>query len=236
MKHDQWRVVILCDHLYSAYRIWRGVRDIPNVTYVLFVCNNTWSPFQFWLAQIYMCVFKIGVAGMIRMLWGLCRAPLGMRLHASGLGANLDSLRSLAPDIGLHAMNVIYRQEMIDCFTMGILNPHIGKLPEYRGRCVMEWSLLHGSPTGVTTFFIDAGIDTGKRILSFSEVPVTAFHDIERAKAHLFAENVRCFRESVVELVGGRESFIENDTAQGRRFYVMSDLFKGIVERMLRNA
>jgi hypothetical protein len=38
----------------------------------------------------------------------------------------------------LHATDVIYRTETLQAFRLGILNAHIGVLPRYRGRSVME--------------------------------------------------------------------------------------------------
>ncbi|HEV7844180.1 MAG TPA: formyltransferase family protein, partial [Pyrinomonadaceae bacterium] len=75
----------------------------------------------------------------------------------------LKRLEKLKLDVGLHKAGVIYREATINAFRLGILNPHIGILPRYRGRSVMEWALLEGGPIGITVFFIDTGIDTGER-------------------------------------------------------------------------
>ncbi len=44
---------------------------------------------------------------------------------------------------------------------LGILNVHLGLLPEVRGMSSPEWSLLQGVPLGITFHYMDAGIDTG---------------------------------------------------------------------------
>ncbi|MCC6698597.1 MAG: hypothetical protein IT365_23440 [Candidatus Hydrogenedentes bacterium] len=233
MNPERLIVVVLADHLYSANRIWQGIRDIPNVDVVLFVCNNRWNAVKFLAANAYGCLIKMGVTSTIRLLSDLFTRRVRARLHFSKLSDNLDQLRSLSPDVGLHAMSVIYRQNAIDCFRLGILNPHIGKLPEFRGRSVMEWSLLYGAPTGVTAFFIDAGIDTGKDILFFREFPVDNFATIDDAKNYLFAQNVWCFREALSRLADLSITYQRNDTDKGRRFYVMSDLLKEVVTEIL---
>ena len=73
---------------------------------------------------------------------------------------SVDTLAKLKLDVGLHKAGVIYRDATINAFRFGILNHHIGLLPAYRGRSVLEWSILQGDPVGITVFFIDTGIDT----------------------------------------------------------------------------
>jgi len=51
--------------------------------------------------------------------------------------------------------------------TLGTFNLHASLLPQYRGAAPINWAIINGeTETGVTTFFIDEKIDTGKIILS----------------------------------------------------------------------
>jgi methionyl-tRNA formyltransferase len=44
----------------------------------------------------------------------------------------------------------------------GCLNVHASLLPKYRGAAPIQWALINGDPvTGVTTIFMDKGLDTG---------------------------------------------------------------------------
>ena len=53
----------------------------------------------------------------------------------------------------------------------GTFNLHASLLPQYRGAAPINWALINGeSETGVTTFFLDKKIDTGKIILQEKEV------------------------------------------------------------------
>jgi methionyl-tRNA formyltransferase len=48
---------------------------------------------------------------------------------------------------------------------LGTINLHGSLLPHYRGAAPIHWAVIHGeTTTGVTTFFIDQEIDTGKVI------------------------------------------------------------------------
>ena len=52
---------------------------------------------------------------------------------------------------------------------LGTFNLHASLLPQYRGAAPINWALINGERmTGVTTFFIDEQIDTGKIIFSES--------------------------------------------------------------------
>ncbi len=48
----------------------------------------------------------------------------------------------------------------------GTFNVHAALLPQYRGAAPINWAIINGeTQTGVTTFFLDHGIDTGRIIL-----------------------------------------------------------------------
>lgn len=136
-------------------------------------------------------------------------------------------------DVGLHKAGVIYREQTINCFRLGILNPHIGLLPAYRGRNVMEWSLLEGEPVGVTVFFIDSGIDTGRLIVLREEVAVSHCKSVAEAKQYLFDLDATLFRRALERLRSEGAGYEVND-GSGRRYYIMSKLFQGVVDELLK--
>lgn len=146
---------------------------------------------------------------------------------------SVDTLKKLSLDVGLHKAGVIYRDVTIDAFRLGILNHHIGILPAYRGRSVLEWSILQGDPVGITVFFIDTGIDTGSRILMTEEVDISACKSVGEAKEYLFNLDQIFFRKALTLLTDSEPSFQLND-GTGPRYFVMSKLFQGVVDRLLQ--
>jgi methionyl-tRNA formyltransferase len=146
--------------------------------------------------------------------------------------SSIARLKDLRFDIGLHKAGIIYRSRTIAAFRLGILNPHIGLLPEYRGRSVMEWSLLKGDPVGITVFFIDEGIDTGERIVVSEPVDVSSYGSVAEAKGYLFNLDAVFFRKALEAINSGSPFLLNN--GMGRRYYVMSNLFTGVVEELLR--
>ena len=146
---------------------------------------------------------------------------------------SVDTLKKLNLDVGLHKAGVIYRDVTIDAFRLGILNHHIGILPAYRGRSVLEWSVLQGDPVGVTVFFIDTGIDTGSRILLSEEIDISDYRSVAEAKQYLFSLDKVFFPRALASLSESDPAFQLND-GSGPRYFVMSKLFEGIVEQLLQ--
>ncbi len=135
--------------------------------------------------------------------------------------------------MGLHAANVIYREPAISAFRLGILNAHIGILPKYRGRCVVEWSVLQGDPTGVTVFFIDSGIDTGGRIVLREFIPSEGWNGVRALKNMLFGCDACLYRKALEALMRPGVRFESNDVSKGQRYYVMSSLLTKAVNEIL---
>jgi hypothetical protein len=220
-------VVALCERIAEGDDMARRLATLEHVNLHVLVCRNRRRPLRFLLAAAYDCARRPRVLGpLVRGRWGFSTGSLdGPRAAAF--------LARLEPDVGLHASAVIYRRPVIEAFRLGILNPHIGMLPEYRGRSVMEWSLLHGDPAGITTFFIDEGIDTGRRIVLREPVSLSGRRSVPAAKDYLFGLNVEMFERALRAL--GDPDFVPatQATGEGRRWYVMSRLFTRVVDRIL---
>jgi len=64
------------------------------------------------------------------------------------------------------AYGQILSREIIDIPPLGTINIHASLLPKYRGAAPIQWALINGDlETGVTTFYIDEGLDTGDVLL-----------------------------------------------------------------------
>ena len=79
----------------------------------------------------------------------------------------LEEVKILNPDlICVVAYGKILPQELLDIPKYGCVNVHGSLLPEYRGAAPIQWAVLNGDKkTGVTTMFMNAGMDTGDMIL-----------------------------------------------------------------------
>lgn len=84
--------------------------------------------------------------------------------------AFLDVLERIEPDLTVVvAYGKIFRRRSLGIPKLGCVNLHASLLPRYRGIAPVNWAIINGeSETGVTTIFMDAGVDTGDIILSKS--------------------------------------------------------------------
>ncbi len=88
-------------------------------------------------------------------------------------GAALDILKQLNPDvIVVVAYGKILPNEILAFPKYGCINVHASLLPELRGAAPIQWSIVEGhEKTGVTTMYMNDGIDTGDMLLK-SETPI----------------------------------------------------------------
>ncbi len=81
----------------------------------------------------------------------------------------LQNLRELRPDLGVVVAFRILPPEVFTIPSQGTINLHASLLPRYRGAAPINWAIIRGEKvTGVTTFFINERVDTGKVILQRS--------------------------------------------------------------------
>jgi hypothetical protein len=222
------KLVVFCDSIHRAPEFRRRFAGSGHQL-VFLVCDNRERTLRFVAAQLALALTRCSPADWWWLVRGLGSGRVRLSFAPLGSAANLSLLDRLRPDLGLHAMGVIYRNPVISRCGTGILNAHIGRLPKYRGRSVMEWSLLCGDQTGVTVFFIDEGIDTGRRLILYEPVSIEDFADLDAAKRHLFSQDARLYRRAV-DLIAAGERALDNDPAAGLRFYEMSDLLRRVVQ------
>jgi methionyl-tRNA formyltransferase len=135
-----------------------------------------------------------------------CAQALGLPTHAPeriNSDEGLALLRELAPDlIVVVAYGQILRPAILEMAPLGCINLHTSLLPRYRGAAPIQWAIVRGETvSGVTTMFMDEGMDTGDMILK-ADVPLgretTAgeLHDkLAVTGAHLLIETVKLARE-----------------------------------------
>ena len=82
-------------------------------------------------------------------------------------GEAFDIIKELNPDIiVVVAYGKILPKEIIEFPKYGCINVHGSLLPKYIGAAPIQWSVINGErKTGVTTMYMDEGLDTGDMIL-----------------------------------------------------------------------
>lgn len=80
--------------------------------------------------------------------------------------AFLAELKALKPDLAIVVAFRMLPQVVWALPPLGTFNLHAALLPQYRGAAPINWAIINGdTETGVTTFFLDEQIDTGRIIL-----------------------------------------------------------------------
>ena len=99
----------------------------------------------------------------------------------------------------------------------GTFNVHAALLPQYRGAAPINWAIIHGErETGVTTFFLDHDIDTGRIILQ-KPFPIPEDADVEYVYEGLMRLGATAAIETIDKVIAGDgrvESVAQDDWAQ----------------------
>lgn len=79
----------------------------------------------------------------------------------------IQEIKDLKPDvICVVAYGKILPQEILEIPKLGCINVHGSLLPKYRGAAPIQWSVINGDKvTGITTMYMNIGMDTGDMIL-----------------------------------------------------------------------
>jgi methionyl-tRNA formyltransferase len=118
--------------------------------------------------------------------------------------ADSEYIRLLNPDIIFNIYcELEFTKDIIDKIPMGIIDIHLGNLPEDRGPDSVYWAVRRGDDAGFATLrYIDEGMDTGDVIASKSVVirgmnGLQAYNEMVDAGISLFKEcyaDIMCSR------------------------------------------
>ena len=115
----------------------------------------------------------------------------------------------------------------------GTFNVHAALLPQYRGAAPINWAVINGeTQTGVTTFFLDHDIDTGRIIMQLPfDIPDTA--DVEYVYdglMHLGADICLQTLERIIAADGHPASIPQDSVLDGSAIKLAPKIFKETCE------
>lgn len=92
-------------------------------------------------------------------------------------------IRKLHPDLIIFTGGGLIRENIFAVAGKGVLNCHMGILPNYRGMDVVEWPILCDEPdeVGITVHIMDKGVDTGP-ILGVQKIDVTGMGSFQQLR------------------------------------------------------
>lgn len=116
-------------------------------------------------------------------------------------------LREMGPEIVVVvAYGRILPRAILDVPPLGCVNVHGSLLPAYRGSAPIQWAVLNGEKeAGVTTMYMEEGLDCGDMILKMS-VPVGENETSEELYDRLEALGAECLSETMKLFEGGKKA------------------------------
>ena len=146
----------------------------------------------------------------------------------------VEALRSYQANLQVVVAFRMLPEVVWDMPKYGTFNVHAALLPQYRGAAPINWAVINGeTQTGVTTFFLDKDIDTGRVIMQKPfDIPDTA--DVEYVYdglMHLGAEICLETIQLLMDADGYPESIPQEDLMGNvKRLYDAPKLFKSNCE------
>ncbi len=121
-------------------------------------------------------------------------------------------LQAIAPDLMIIVAFRMLPEMVWTLPPLGTFNLHASLLPQYRGAAPINWTLINGEKeTGVTSFFLDKEIDTGKIILQ-KKIPVSMTDNVESLHDKLMAAGADLVLETVEKIRQGNVIPVSQET------------------------
>jgi methionyl-tRNA formyltransferase len=177
--------------------------------------------------EIEVVFLGVNDAGMRVYEWLCDRSEVFVRALLT-TEEQLTVIEELKPDLVVSCgYRHIVPESILDVPEMGCLNLHPAYLPYNRGANPNVWSIIEGTPAGVTLHYMDSTLDTGD-IVARREVE-TNFSDTGKdLYQRLEDTQVELFKQTWPDVVGGNVSLIEQEQDEGT--YHRTDEFEELCE------
>ncbi|MHB8170059.1 MAG: methionyl-tRNA formyltransferase [Thermincolia bacterium] len=115
-----------------------------------------------------------------------------------------QKLREMAPEaIIVVAFGQLLSKEILAIPPLGCINVHASLLPKLRGAAPIHWAVINGEEeTGITTMYMDEGLDTGDMILK-GPTPITPEDTVGTVHNKLSEIGARLLVETLEQIVRG---------------------------------
>ncbi len=127
----------------------------------------------------------------------------------------LNAIKSLNQEIGISVLfGYIIRPELLDLMPAGSINIHPAFLPYNRGAYPDTWSIIDGTPAGVTLHYMDSSVDTGE-IIAQREVIKEPVDTGESLYKKLELESLSLFKDTWPMIRSGKANRIPQQINDG---------------------
>lgn len=127
----------------------------------------------------------------------------------------LEKIIALAPDVFVVvAYGHILPPSALALPRLGAINIHASLLPAYRGAAPVQWAIINGDEeTGVTTMWMDEGMDTGDILLT-AKAPIRSEDTAQTLHNRLAPLGAELLIETLDQLASGRLVGIPQDKSK----------------------
>ena len=143
--------------------------------------------------------------------------------------AFVEQLRAFGADLQVVVAFRMLPEVVWGMPRLGTFNVHAALLPQYRGAAPINWAVINGEVmTGVTTFFLDHDIDTGRVILR-REFPIPDEADVEYVYDGLMKLGAEAALETIdriIESDGQLEALPQETLMDGTELRPAPKIFK----------
>jgi len=144
----------------------------------------------------------------------------------------IGAIKKIDPDFTAYTGGGIIKKQFIDAANNKIINAHSGKMPEIRGMSALEWSILLNIPTGITTHFIDKGIDTGN-IIDWKEIKAVKGDNLDSLRQKIVIAGCNNLVKNINKLISGKITLKKSSGQLSRQCFIVSDALKEIANMKL---
>ena len=123
----------------------------------------------------------------------------------------LSALSNLKADLQIVVAFRMLPQVVWGMPRLGTFNLHAALLPQYRGAAPINWAIINGDKeTGITTFFLDENIDTGRIILQ-ERIPIGEEDCLEDIHDRMMIQGADLVQKTVDLIAEGKAEAIEQE-------------------------
>jgi len=146
----------------------------------------------------------------------------------------LNGLEKFSPDLVVFTGGGLIRQPVLDLAGQGVINCHMGVLPEFRGMDVVEWPLLLDRPdqVGISVHFMDKGLDTGD-ILAVQRIIPKPGESVTNLRERMEPIMCQFLVDTCCDFLDGKVARKPQLLKEGRQYFKMHPLLNEFTQAKL---
>lgn len=150
---------------------------------------------------------------------GICKLHGISLLEVNEFTDCLDWLEERAPDAAIFTGGGMMSKSLLDKFSTGVLNIHMGALPKYKGMDVVQAQILESDRVCLTAHIMAAELDTGPIVQKF-DMASLGYESLGELRNTLTAVIPILAIDSLLGMFSGRLA-LQGQLQVGRQYYVM---------------